>query len=166
MSDLEKRIKSSRRELERIDKTFAAELDKLKKANANQDSIQELHAEWGNEHDNEEYLLDSLLSQKLRDKAQQLDVPLPERPAYDNENPDWDQNVHWYRSPINNVFVLTQSGRDYVDTAIWKKEERQHNRRIRWITLGIGLTGALTGLLSVLANNWEKFARIWPNMRH
>ncbi|HTT19218.1 MAG TPA: hypothetical protein VMG82_09745 [Candidatus Sulfotelmatobacter sp.] len=51
-----------------------------------------------------------------------------------------------------------------MDDAICKKEERQHNRRIRWITLGIGLTGALTGLISVVGNNWEKFGRLWAHL--
>jgi hypothetical protein len=67
-------------------------------------------------------------------------------------------------------FNLTQHGRDLVEDIIWKKEERGHNRWSRWVTLAIGLIGALTRLVSVTATNWEKFAamfgRIWFFLHH
>jgi hypothetical protein len=106
----------------------------------------------------------------LRSRAEELDVPLPEYPVYNKDDPDWDENEHWYRNPMDGSFVLKQRGRDYVDDAIWKKEERQYNRWARYVTLAIGLIGILTGLVSVAATNWEKFggmfAHIWRYFRH
>lgn len=163
MSKLDNDIKASRRSLEKIDKLFATELEKLKKIKADRDSIEGLYADWSNERDNEEHVLDSLLSRKLSEMAKALDLPLPHRPVYDKDNPDWDHNEHWYRSPVHGGFVLSQRGRDYVDEAIWKKEERKYNRWARWVTLMIGLVGTLIGLVSVTASNWEKLARIWKH---
>lgn len=163
MPDLDKQIKASRRLLAKINKDWDAAIEKLKKEKASNDDIQIAHSEWSNDYDMEEYGLDSLLTQKLRKRAHQLDVPLPLYPVHGKDEED---NEFWYRSPMDGRYTLTQRGRDYMDDAIWKKEERQHNRRIRWITLGIGLTGALTGLVSVIANNWEKFARLWAHFHH
>ena len=109
-------------------------------------------------------MLGALLSQRLTIRAEELDVPLPAHSVYDKENPDWDENEHWYRNPIDGGFVLTQRGRDNVDDAVWKKEERKYNRWARWVTLAIGLTGALTGLVSVTASNWEKFAAMFARI--
>jgi hypothetical protein len=163
MSGLDKQIKASRRVLEKISKDWDVAIAKLKNEKASSEDIQIAHSEWSSEYDMEEYGLDSLLSQKLRKRAQELDVPLPHYPVRGKDEED---NEFWYRSPMDGRYTLTQRGRDYMDDAIWKKEERQHNRRIRWITLGIGLTGALTGLVSVIANNWEKFGRLWSHIHH
>jgi hypothetical protein len=161
MSELDKKIKASRRLLEKINKDWDAAIAKLKKEKAGNDDIQMAHSDWSNEYDMEESNLDALLTQKLKGRAHELDVPLPHYPIHGKDEED---NEYWYRSPMDGRYTLTQRGRDYMDDAIWKKEERQHNRRIRWITLGIGLTGALTGLVSVTANNWEKLGKILQHL--
>lgn len=170
MSELNNKIRKSRRALEKIDREYAADIERLRKENAQAQRIEETHALWANEHDLEEYGLDLLLTQQLRNRAKQLDVPLPEYPFYDKDDPDWDRNEHWYRSPMDGSFALTRRGRDYLDDSIWKKQERKYNRWARWVTLAIGLVGALTGLISVTASNWEKFAtmlsRIWLYVSH
>jgi hypothetical protein len=170
MSELDDKIKEQRRAVEKIDRGYAADIAKLKKEKAGSDKIQETHASWAGEYHFEEMVLDGLLTQKLSIRARELDVPLPHYPAYKKDDPDWERNEHWYRSPADGNFVLNEHGRDLVEDLIWKKEERGHNRWSRWVTLAIGLIGALTGLVSVTATNWEKFTamfgRIWFYMHH
>lgn len=170
MSKLDDDIKKTRRNLEKIDKGYAADIAKLKKEKADRDKIAEASSSWSGERQFDEYMLSSLLSQKLTMRAEELDVPLPARPVYSKDDPDWDENEHWFRNPIDGGFVLTQRGRDYVDDAIWKKEERTYNRWSRWVTLAIGLIGTLIGLVSVTANSWEKlaamFSRISSHIHH
>lgn len=163
MSDLDKRIKAKRRALENLDKGYEATIAKMKKEKASKQDIELTYSEWSAEYDVQEYELDAMLTQKIRARANELDLSVPPYPQYVKDDPDWDQNDNWYRNPMDGSFSLKRKGREYMDEVIWKKEERDHNRRIRWITLGIGLTGALTGLVSVTANNWEKFARIFQH---
>ena len=161
MSDLNKKIKASRHVLEKISKDWDAEIAKLKKEKASNDDIQIAHSDWSNEYGMEESALDALLTQKIGERAHELDVPLPIYPVHGKgEN----GNEYWYRNPMDGRYALTQRGRDYMDDAIWKKEERQHNRRIRWVTFGTGLAGTLIGLVSVIANNWEKLDKLLQHL--
>jgi hypothetical protein len=168
MSNLDDDIKKTRSHLTKIDKSYADDIAKLRKEKAPSEKILEAESAWGGERQLDEYTLSLLLSHKLEIRAEELDVPLPARPVYDKGNPDWDENEHWYRSPMDGTFVLTQRGREYVDEVIWKKEERRHNRWARYVTLGIGLIGAMTGLVSVTAANWDKlasmFGRVWQSI--
>jgi hypothetical protein len=170
MSELDSKIEASRRILEKIDQGYAADIKKLKREHAPSDDIQIAYSDWAGDRDLTEWELDGLLTQKLTSRAIELDVPLPHYPAYDKDKADWDRTEHWYRRPTDGRFVLTQHGRDHVGDLIWKKEERGYNRWSRWVTLAIGLIGTLTGLVSVIAANWEKFAamfgRIWLYLRH
>ena len=170
MSKLDDDIRKTRHALDKIDKSYAADIAKLRKEKAGADKIAEMEASWSGDRQFDEYMLSALLSQRLTSRAEELDVPLPTRPLYKKDDPDWDENEHWYRNPMDGNFLLTQRGRDYVDDAIWKKEERKYNRWARWVTLAIGLIGTLTGLVSVTASNWEKFAamfgRIWSHFYH
>ena len=161
MSELDKKIKACRRALERTDKAYEADMAKLKKEKASGEDIQIAHSEWANEYDIGKSELDGLLTQQFRKRADEFDVPLPPYPIHGK---DEEENEHWYRNQLDGRYTLTQRARDYLDDAIWKKEERRHNRRLRWVTLGIGLTGALTGLVSVVANNWEKLGKVLQHL--
>ena len=164
MSKLDDDVKKSRCALERIDKEYSADIAKLKDKKADADEIGMAEASWSSDRQIAEYELDSLLTRNLLLQAEKYDVPLPPRPIYKKDDTDWDHNDHWYHNPMNGSFCLTQVGRDFVDDAIWKKEERQHHRWSRWVTLTIGLIGTLTGLVSVTASNWEKFAAMFSSI--
>ncbi len=167
---LEEEIKKSRRARDRIDKVYSAEVEKLKGEKASADKIDQTYAAWSGEHEIEEYNMDRLLTRKMRRDADKFDAALPDLPVYSKHDSDWEQNEHWYRNPLDQNFSLTRRGRDYLDDAIWKKEDRRHNRQTRWLTLGIGFVGTLTGLVSVTATNWGKltamFGRIWAHLSH
>ena len=132
MSKLDDDIKKTRSNLAKIDKSYAGDIARLRKEKAPGEKILEAESAWGGERQFDEYMLGSLLSRNLEIRAEKLDVPLPARPVYDKDDPDWDENEHWYRSPMDGTFVLTQRGREYVDEAVWKKEERRHNRWARY----------------------------------
>src|SRR5437870_3742239 len=144
MVRLNKKIGRSRRILANLDKSYAADIERLKKEKGSEDEIGQTEAAWSGERQTEEFELDSLLTRKMLSEAENFDVPLPARPVYSEKDRDWDENEHWYRNPMDGSFSLTQRGRDYLDDAIWKKQERKYNRWARWVTLTIGLTGALT----------------------
>jgi hypothetical protein len=169
MSELDDEIEAGRRLVEKIDREYAAEIKKLKEEKAPRDEVEARYSFWGSDHDQAEEKLDGLLTKKLSKRARELDVPLPHYPKYTKDVPDWDRSEHWYRNS-NGRFILTQHGRDLVEDLIWKKEERGYSRWSRWVTLTIGLIGALTGLVSVTATNWEKFAAvfgsIWSHTHH
>jgi hypothetical protein len=60
MSELDKKIKASRRLLEKINKDWDAAIANLKKEKAGNDDIQMAHSDWSNEYDMEESNLDAL----------------------------------------------------------------------------------------------------------
>jgi hypothetical protein len=164
MSKLDDDIKETRLALRSLAKAHLADIAKLEEENADSEKIGEAYGRWQAEGQFDEEKLESLVSRKLIRRADKFDVPLPALPKYKNDDPHWDESEHWRRSAINGSFILTQQGRNYVDEAIWKIEERIYNRWSRWATLGIGLIGTITGLVSVTASNWEKFAAMFARI--
>jgi hypothetical protein len=51
MSELDDKIDASRRLLEKIDREYAAEIEKLKKEKAQSDDIQLAYSNWAGDHD-------------------------------------------------------------------------------------------------------------------
>ncbi|MCU1303644.1 MAG: hypothetical protein JWQ87_3928 [Candidatus Sulfotelmatobacter sp.] len=156
MSKLNQKIKKARRDLENVDKLYGAKLEKLEQEKADADTIGLTSAEWSSDRQVAEFELDSLLTKKMMMEAGKFDVPLPHRPVYRKDDPGSDENEHWYSNPIHGRYSLTQRGRDYLDDAIWKKEERKYNRWSRYVTLAIGLIGC--GKLENLSRAWEQIA--------
>jgi len=164
MSELDDEIKKTQLSLDSTDKANLAHIAKLRKDKADGEAIEEAYGGWSAERQFDEEKLDNLLAQKLVSRANKLDVPLPATPTYSKDDPHWEESDRWRRSMLNGAFILTQQGRSHLDDAIWKTEERKYNRWSRWVTLGIGLFGTLTALLSVIANNWERFATMFSRI--
>jgi hypothetical protein len=162
MSKLDNDIRQIRYYLQWIDnKGFPEDIAKLEKEEADSEKIKQASSLWAKKRELQKLELDRLLSQKLTERANKLDVPLPDKPSYNQNKHDWDDNEHWYPSPGYRTLVLTQQGREYVDDAIWRKEQRIYFRSSRWVAPVTGLIGTIIGLVSVIANYGERFAAMF-----
>lgn len=86
------------------------------------------------------------LTDRLRRKAERLYVPLPDIPYTENGRED----ENWERGYISEIPYLTPEGAKKVRKEIYEAKKHRQDIFLPWLTLCIGLAGALTGLIAML----------------
>ena len=124
-----------------IERNYASYVRKARKEGKNQDDIESLYGEWGNERDVIDDDIDRLITKRLLTQANKLDIPTPG--ITDKES--WEQGYHGYGS-----WHLSPKARHELRSQIRKEKNDRSERSRRWITLFIGLIAALTGLIGAL----------------
>ena len=90
--------------------------------------------------------MESDRSERLLRKARSLDIdpptPIPRSGKLEDADDNWDLgSFDW---------VLTRQGRRALRKEIREEQKERRESRLFWASLGFGLIGALTGLLSVI----------------
>ncbi len=82
--------------------------------------------------------------QQWLQKMDRFELAVPHRPSGPDPNETWEQG-------LTNQWLLTEKGFNDIRTAVREEQKQRREPRITYLTLTIGLTGAITGLIAVLA---------------
>ncbi|MGO9245811.1 MAG: hypothetical protein ACLPT4_08780 [Verrucomicrobiia bacterium] len=107
--------------------------------------LQQVYEEMEHESGPIEEELEWLETTWRRDKAQRLHLPIPEIPAGEDEDANW-------RRTDSGRWLLKPEGHSKIKALIRAERKEQREALIAWLTLIIGILGALTGLVAV----WRK----------
>jgi hypothetical protein len=135
------RLGSLQNQKDRVRAKYKCELEQARRDKKSKDELHEIGAEEFAELD----LIDDEIAQLqytfLVRRAENLLIPIPE---FDTDSPSWRE------SHITGKWRLTNDALHSLRMAIRKEQTERREHWQSWLTLIIGLIGALIGLASVL----------------
>lgn len=131
--------------LGRVDRAYGPLVADAEKIN-DQDEAQKIRCEWAHYREEIEEQREGIATERLVRQAQRLEIPIPPRlfPAGS------DEGEHWVLGRVTGTYYLKDEARWGLLNKIRAEKNERRTPFITWITLLIGLVGALTGLVSVL----------------
>jgi hypothetical protein len=131
--------------LRRIDSKYRPLVAAAEKAR-DRDKVLEIRHDWYWERDQEWEQLEGIATDRLLRKARLLEIPIPPRELGADEA----EGPHWILGN-SGIYYLKLEARWELRRKIRAELDERERRFVTWITLLIGLIGALTGLVSVLS---------------
>lgn len=111
------------------------------------DDAQQLDNEEFQEYQLHRDAVDALQTRYLVEKAERLDIPIPEFLHGPSQPGEVDA---WKKSSINYQFHLTVKARAELRALIRKEKNERTETAFKWVPAVTGLIGALIGLLAIL----------------
>jgi hypothetical protein len=138
------------RQLQKIQKSFAKEHQKLVKRKAPAEDFQNLDYDEHYAIEDAEKAIDLTVGTRLFHEARSLDV----------ETPPFTDEEMWFKDDENDRIWFTSKGRAHVRRLIDEEKARRFEVKTRWVmkiilpvmTALIGIIGAVTGLVAVLGH--------------
>jgi hypothetical protein len=121
-------------------KDYRKDIAEAKKQKENTEKIEGLLNEAWFTDDEYQDEITSLVTDHLRQKARKLMLPLP----------NYSDEESWEQSKFSNRYILTEKGIFDLKTKIRNEQKEILQLYLPWLTLIVGVIGALTGLFAVI----------------